>query len=172
MATSTFFGSDDNTEAFNINNALVLKRLLRAERRLRESFPSETLESWRRAALQQCSVTPTTGRNDLATRARVVIVYANEADLGTVFRSLGVLTPEDVAGYYVDKRTARETDAALSPLYPLTPKAMVELGKLGVPGQHRSLLLTRLESAAYPHRIAGVCAAVYLTSLILSDANK
>lgn len=172
MATSTFFGSDDNTEAFNINNRLVLKRLLRAERRLREPFPSTALETWRRAALQQCSVTPTTGRNDLATRGRVVILYAHDADLGSMFRSLETTVPPDVAGYYVDKRTAREADGALSASYPLTPQVMGELRKLNVPGQYLSLMLTRLESSAYTHRVAGVCAAVYLASLLLAEANK
>lgn len=172
MATTTFLGADDNTEAFNLDGRLVLKKLLRAETRLRDPFPSPSLEVWRRAGLQYCAAPVTTGRNDLATRGRVLLVCAHDADLGTIFTSLGATAPRDVAGYYVDRRSASSADAALQTAYAKAASAMVELEQLGVPRQHRDLLLTRLGSSSYAHRVAGLCATVYLAALIFSDAKK
>lgn len=169
MATVSFLGVGTPAEAYNIDNTLVLKPRLPGELRMRSSFVQPGLEMWRRAALQNCSRTPTTGSSDIATRARMVLLFANEADLSAIFTNLKLSTAADRAGYYVDKRKAIEADAALKQTYVQKKVVMKELTAIGVPAQYTDLLLTRLDSPSFNHRVSAVCAAVYLASVILTE---
>lgn len=47
--------------------------------------------------------------------------------------------------------------------------ALRELATLQVPDGHIELIKKRLESQTFNHRVAGFCAAVYLTSLLLEE---
>ena len=47
--------------------------------------------------------------------------------------------------------------------------AIKELNQQRVPEQYSTLIQQRIESAAFSHRVAGMCAAVYLTALLLED---
>jgi hypothetical protein len=172
MATFPFLGSGSITEAFNIDYALISRPLLLGETRLRSPFPYPELDAWRRAALTYTAATPTTGSSDIATRGRTTLLFAHEADLSSIFFDVTPNTEELIAGYYVDKRKAQDVDVSLTSAYQQTARALAELRGQGVPVQYADLLQLRLESAAFNHRVAGLCAAVYLTGIILAEDQK
>jgi hypothetical protein len=171
MALFQFYGSGDPIVAFNIDNTLVNKPIIPGEVRLQKPFPYPTLELWRRSAIQYSAATITTGSNDLATRIRTAVLFAHEADLGSIFFDLTKVTATELAGWYVDKLTAQAVDKSFAAAMTQKELAMRELASLGVPVQYQALLRSRLESAAFNHRVAGLCGAVYLTALLLSEAN-
>lgn len=171
MALFQFYGSGDPIVAFNIDNVLVNKPIIQGEVRMQTPFPYPTLEMWRRAALQYSAAPITTGSNDLATRIRTAVLFAHEADLGSIFFDLTKVTATDLAGWYVDKLTAKAVDKSFGVAATQKELAMRELATLGVPSQYQLLLRSRLESASFNHRVAGLCAAVYLTALLLDEAN-
>jgi len=166
VTTTTFLGSGAPTGTFNIDHFLLEKTLLQGEARMWAAFPFPALETWRRTALEFTAATPTTGGSDIATRARTTLLYAHEADLGAIFRSLTGSKTTDLQGYYVDKRKAKDVDASLTATYGLLKSALVELQQQKVPDQDVNLILSRLTSTVFNHRVAGLCAAVYLTALI------
>lgn len=172
MANFQFLGSGDPIEAFNIDNVLVNKPLLYAEVRLRKDFPYPTLEAWRRSALQFTASPTPTGTSAIGTQARTTLLYAHEADLGPIFYELVGTSAEALAGYYVDKRKALEADRLLSTVLNLREAALEELLQIKVPLQHVTLLRSRLESTSFNHRVPGLCAAVYLTAIILYQAEQ
>lgn len=171
MTTVPFTGIGDPIEAFNIDNVLVNKEILPGETRLRTSFPYPTLEMWRRTALQSTATSPTTGSSDIATRGRTTVIFAHGADMGSVFTYLAGTTPEMVAGYYVDQVRAITADASMQTALTQTAQALVELAQLHVPEQYIAFIKDRCGGVSFNHRVAGLCAAVYLTSILLSEAG-
>lgn len=171
MANFQFLGSGDPIEAFNIDNVLVNKPLLYAEVRLRKEFTYPTLESWRRYALQFTATPNPTGTSAIGTQARTTLLYAHDADLGPIFYELVGTSPEVLTGYYVDKRKILDVDRLLSTALQAKEMALKELQQLQVPIQHIALLRSRLESVSFNHRVPGLCAAVYLTAIILYQAE-
>lgn len=171
MATFQFYGSGDPIVAFNIDNVLVNKPVIQGEVRLQTPFPYPTLELWRRSAIQYSAAPITTGSNDLATRIRTAVLFAHEADLGSIFFDLTKITASALTGWYVDKLTAQAVDKSFAAAMTQKEMAMKELASIGVPSQYQMLIRSRLESASFNHRVAGLCAAVYLTALLLSEAN-
>jgi hypothetical protein len=172
MATVQFTGTGIPTEAFNIDHSLISKELLYGEIRLRTGFPYPTLDAWRSAGMQATAATPTTGSSDLGTRGRTLIIFAHEVDMSAIFYELAAPNTALLAGYYVDKVNAKIAEESLSTVLTSKSAAMRELRTQGVPEQYVDLIRSRLESPAFNHRVAGLCAAVYLTSIILTDANK
>jgi len=171
MANFQFYGIGDPIVAFNIDNTLVNKPILPGEVRLQKAFPYPTLEMWRRSALQYTAAPITTGTDDLATRIRTAVLFAHEADMGSIFFDLTEVPPSLLAGWYVDKLTAKAVDKNFVAAMTQKELAMRELASMGVPAQHQALIRARLESASFNHRVAGLCAAVYLTALLLDEAD-
>ena len=172
MATIPFLGIGDPIEAFNVDNILVNRDMLPGEVRLRTAFPYPTLEMWRRSGLQFTAAVPTTGSSDIATRGRTLLLFAHEADLKAIFFDLTGADDASIAGWYVDKRKALAVDKALETAMTQLPQALRELKHQQIPDGHIELIRARLVSSSFAHRVAGLCAAVYLTALLLSDAQK
>lgn len=172
MATIPFLGVGEPIEAFNIDNVLVNKEMLPGEVRLRTAFPYPTLEMWRRQGMQFTAVSPTTGSSDIATRGRTLVLFAHDADLKSIFFDLTGADDVSIAGWYVDKLKAQAVDKILETAMTQRAQALRELKQLLVPDQHIELIRSRLEGPSFNHRVAGLCAAVYLTALLLSEANK
>jgi hypothetical protein len=169
MAISPFNSALDPVEAFNIDNALINKQILPGELRLRDAFPQPTLDSWRRNALRSTTMDVTTGATDIGTRGRIVLVTAHDADLGNLFFDLIGTNRSMLTGYYVDRRKAQDAELFLGAVYPKKDLAFDELFSLRVPLAYIDLLRVRLEGPSFTHRVAGLCATVYLTSILLSE---
>lgn len=172
MATIPFTGTGDVTEVFNIDYELISRPLMTGELRLRTPFPYPALESWRRTALNYTAATPTTGSSDTATRGRTTLLFAHEADLSSIFFDVTTNTEALIAGYYVDKLKALTVDDSFRGAYQQIPLVLAELKTQLVPEQYIDLLKQRLEGPAFNHRVAGFCAAVYLTSVLLEEDQK
>jgi hypothetical protein len=171
MANFQFLGSGDPIEAFNIDGTLLNKALQPGEMRLRKAFPYPALEMWRRSTLQFTASPTPTGTSAIGTQGRTVVLYAHEADFAPVFYELVGTSADALAGYYVDKRKAIEADRLLSTALQAKEPALAELAMQGIPKQHCDLIRSRLESPSFNHRVPGMCAAVYLTSIILEQAE-
>ena len=169
MASFPFTGSGEPTEVFRINGALISKPLLPGELRLREAFPYPTLEMWRRTALSYTAATPTTGTSDLATRGRTTLLFAHEADLSSIFFDLMGTSAVFIEGYYNDKLRAQEVAKTFETALVSQRTALLELAQQKTPSQYLELLEVRLSSATFNHRVAGLCAAVYLSSNLLNE---
>ena len=96
----------------------------------------------------------------------------HEADLKAIFFDLTGADDASIAGWYVDKRKALAVDKALETAMTQLPQALRELKHQQIPDGHIELIRARLVSSSFAHRVAGLCAAVYLTALLLSDAQK
>lgn len=166
MAFATFLGTGTITGEFTIDDVIVTRELITGEYRLQKPFPYPTLERWRQHAL-----TATASIEAWDTRGRTTVLFAHEADMGSVFLGLTREDPALLAGHYNFKKKANLADRELSVIYGLTALALSELKKQRVPDSHVALIEQRLSSATFNHRVAGVCAAVYLTALLLEEAE-
>lgn len=172
MASVTFLGTGDPVEAFNIDDTLVLRPLLPGEVRLYTPFPFFTLEKWRQTALQYTAAPTVTGNSDLGTRARTTLLFAHDADLGSIFFNLVGTNRDLLAGYYVDKMKPQVVDRLIGPQMMYQQQAMQELAAQRVPAQYIELIANRLSGPAFNHRVAGFCASVYLASILLDGNGK
>jgi len=159
MATPT-------TGKFSIDGLIKTEALLPGEARLYAAFAYPTLEDWRRRALTAAATV-----TDIATQSRAAIVFAYGADMSVVFRELTGVIVTQLKGHYDFKSRANEADKKLLVAYQALPDALRELKQQGMPDQYLELILRRVTSETFNHRVAGVCAAVYFTGLLLSDAE-
>lgn len=166
MATATFVGTGTIYGKFTIDGAVTSRSLIKGEFRLQTPLPPPALDGWRRQALSFTSTIPAWD-----TRGRTVVLFAHEADLGSVFFDLTGVAPSVLAGFYQFKQKSNLADTLLTPAYADANRAMAELQALGVPGGHRALLTQRLESSTFNHRVAALCATVYLASILLEEAE-
>lgn len=166
MATAQFFGTGTSSGDFTIDGVIFTKPLIVGELRLRTAFPYPNLERWRQHAL---STTSTQARLD--GQARTTILFAFEAGMGALFFDLTNVPPETLAGHYNFKRKALLVDKDLTLVMPLKEGALRELKQQRIPDMHIEMIRQRLESATFNHRVTGICAAVYITALLLEEAE-
>lgn len=172
MATFTYTSAGYEYALFNISNQLVSRPLLHGESRLKTAFPSEPLEYWRSGVLSALMNTPLLAVDMPASRSRMLVLAAHEADLGSLFFELNKASYTDLKGYYVDRKRMVDVDAATRNLLGRKDEVFAELGKLGVPAQYLDLLRQRVESSTYNHRVSGICGVVYLTAIILTEGKQ
>jgi len=166
MATFPFVGTGTIIGEFTIDDVIVKAYLVAGEYRLRGAFPYLTLDLWRRQALSATASIP-----ELETQGRTTVLYAHEADLDALLLSVTKLDPEALVGHYNFRKKAAAVDQELSTTYRLQELALAELAQQGIGESHIQLLRARINSATSMHRVAGVCAAVYLTALLLEQAE-
>jgi hypothetical protein len=166
MAFATFVGTGTITGEFTIDDLVVSAPMLPGEYRLQTEFPYPTLERWRRDAL-----VATASIDAWDTRGRTTLLFAHEADMASVFLDLTGVLATKLAGHYNFKRTAILADKTLTTARALKDLAMRELTAQRVPDSHVAFIRQRVESEAFNHRVAGMCAAVYLTALLLEEAE-
>ena len=166
MALFQFVGTGTAVADFTVDDAVISAPLVRGEARMYSEFPYPTLENWRRRALVASATIPV-----LSTRVRTALLFAHEADLKTMFLELTEVDPEALAGRYNFKKKANLADKELE--LPLTQidAALKELAEQKIPEQYRELMEKRLRSENFNHRVAGLCAAVYFTALLLEEAE-
>lgn len=166
MTTIIFPGVGVALGKFTVDNVVIAVPLLPGEQRMYTPFPYPTLENWRRQALSATSTL-----FEVQTQCRTTLLFAHEADLKTVFFELTQMDPALLAGHYNFKQKAVLADQQLAVARESTHQAMVELIQQRVPEQYMTLISQRVESVSFATRVAGVCAAVYLTALLLEDAE-
>lgn len=164
MATIPFTGSGAGSGAFTIDDDLLTRDPVAGELRLQKPFPYPELERWRRETL-----TATAQIEALETRCRTVVLYAHEADMGSMFFDLTGVTKEDLEGYYNHREKAIVADRKLSVAIQTKELVVLELMAQKVPVSHINLIKTRIDSSSFAHRVPGMCAAVYLTALLLEE---
>lgn len=172
MATFTYTSAGYEYALFNISNQLVSRPLLHGEKRLRTPFPMEALEYWRASTLSAVMNKPLLAVDVPASRARMVVLAAHEADLGSIFFELNKASYTDLKGYYVDRRKLVDVDAALRNILGRTEEVFGELARMGVPSQYASILQQRIGSPTYNHRVSGICGTIYLASIILAERKQ
>lgn len=166
MATIPFIGVGTGLGKFTVDDVVISSPIVKGEGRLYTSFPYPTLELWRRHALSAAATI-----NELPTQCRTALLFAHEADMKTVFYELTQIDPAILAGHYNFKKKANLADKELVRPLALKADAFKELKQLGLPEQHIELIQKRVDSESFAHRVAGVCAAVYLTALLLEEAK-
>lgn len=172
MATFTYTSAGYEYALFNISNQLVSRPLLHGEKRLKTTFPTEALEAWRTVVLSAVLNKPLLAIDVPASRARMVVLSAHDADLGSLFFELNKASYTDLKGYYVDRRKLVDVDAATRNSLGRAEDVFQELQVLGVPAQYVQLLRQRVDSSTYNHRVSGMCGAIYLASIILTEGKK
>jgi hypothetical protein len=166
MAFATFVGTGTVTGEFTVDGSVVSAPMLPGEYRLQTAFPYPTLDRWRRDAL-----VATSSIEAWDTRGRTTLLFAHEADLASMFLALTGVPAEKLAGFYNFKRKALLADKDLATPIKLKELAIRELTAQRIPGSHVALIRQRIESETFNHRVAGICAAVYLTALLLEEAE-
>lgn len=166
MATLTFIGTGTNLGKFTVDDVVISSPMVAGEKRLYSPFPYPTLEIWRRHALVASA-----SIFELPTQCRTTVLFAHEADLGTMFFELTKVDPAILEGHYNFKKKAILADKELAAILTVKEEALKELKQQGVPNQHTDLIQSRVDSNVFAHRVAGICAAVYLTALLLEDAE-
>jgi hypothetical protein len=166
MATIVFPGTGALYGEFTVNDVVVSVPLLQGEHRLYTAFPYPTLERWRQNVLAA-----TATLFELPTQCRTAVLFAHEADMGTVFFELTQEDPDTLLGYYNFKKKADLADRELTTPHTLKTQALQELYQQRIPEQYITLIQQRLDSAAFGPRVTGMCAAVYLTALLLEEAE-
>jgi hypothetical protein len=166
MAFATFVGTGIITGEFTIDGVIVSLPVIPGEYRLQKPFPYPTLDLWRREAL-----VATSSIEAWDTRGRTTVLFAHESDMGSVFFDLTKTSPEELAGIYNFKRKANLADKDLAVVLKQKELALGELVQQAVPAGHIDLIRKRLESATFNHRVTGICAAVYLTALLLEEVE-
>jgi len=164
MATIIFPGVGEALGKFTVEDIVISTPLLPGEKRMYEPFPYPTLEMWRRNVLSA-----TSSLFELPTQCRTSVLFAHEADMKTVFFEITKIDPALLAGNYNFKKKAVLADKELTNARGQTTLAIKELNQQRIPEQYVTLMQQRVESAAFSHRVAGMCAAVYMTALILED---
>lgn len=164
MATIIFPGVGEALGKFTVDDVVISTPLIRGETRMYAEFPYPTLEIWRRSVLAA-----TSSLFELPTQCRTAVLFAHEADMKTVFFEITKTDPALLAGNYNFKKKAVLADKELTTAREQTLLAIKELNQQNIPEQYVTLMQQRVESAAFAHRVAGMCAAVYLTALILED---
>jgi hypothetical protein len=166
MATLTFLGTGTGLGKFTVDDIIISSPLIKGERRLYSPFPYPTLEIWRRHALVASA-----SIFELPTQCRTTVLFAHEADMGTMFYELTQTDPAILEGHYNYKKKAILAEQELSIPLSMKAKAFAELKQQNVPDQHVALIQQRVDSESFAHRVTGVCAAVYLTALLLEEAE-
>lgn len=166
MAFATFVGTGTITGEFTVDDIVVTSPMLPGEYRLQSPFPYPTLERWRRDAL-----VATASIDAWDTRGRTTMLFAHESDMGAVFFDLTGVAPATLAGNYNFKRKAILADKDLALALQLKDAAMRELASQRIPESHLALIQQRLDSATFNHRVTGICAAVFMTALLLEEAE-
>jgi hypothetical protein len=166
MAFATFLGTGIITGEFTVNDIVVTSMMLPGEYRLQKAFPYPTLENWRGAALTACA-----SIDAWDTRGRVAMLFAHESDMGSMFFELTGVPPELLAGDYNFRRKASLADKDLAIALKFKELALQELAAQKIPDSHIALIRSRLESATFNHRVTGICAAVFITALLLEEAE-
>lgn len=172
MATFTYTSAGYEYALFNINNQLVSRPLLHGEKRLKTPFNNEPLEYWRATVLAAVLNKPLLAVDIPASRARMVVLSAHDADLGSMFYELNKSSYTALKGYYVDRRRLVDVDAAVRNVLGRKEEVFAELSKLGVPAQYLTLLRQRVESPTYSHRVSGICGVLYLSAIIFTESNQ
>lgn len=166
MATATFLGTGTADGDFTIDGLIYQKPFIVGEPRLQTAFPYPNLEQWRRHAL---SATSTVARLD--GQGRTTVLFAHESGMGSVFFDLTGVQPSVLAGHYNFKRKAILVDRDLAIVFSLKEGAFAELKQQRVPDSHIDMIRKRVESLTFNHRVAGICAAVYMTALLLTQVE-
>ena len=166
MATIVFPGVGEALGKFTVDDVVISTPLLKGEKRMYSTFPYPTLEMWRRNILAA-----TSSLFELPTQCRTAVLFAHEADLKTVFVELTEIDPALLAGNYNFKKKAVLADKELAKAREQTLLAVKELNQQDIPEQYVTLMQQRIESPAFGHRVAGMCAAVYMTALLLEEAE-
>lgn len=164
MATIPFFGTGTIYGRFTIDDVIVSSPRIPGETRMFTPFPYPTLEVWRRGALSA-----TASIQEIDTQVRATVLYAHSADMGSVFYELTNVPPTILAGHYNFQQSAPLADKALIVQRTMSRAALSELKELLVPDQYLMLIQQRIDSDTFNHRVAGVCAAVYLAGLLLEQ---
>jgi len=166
VATIIFPGVGEALGKFTVDSVLISTPLILGEKRMYSGFPYPTLEMWRRNVLSA-----TASIFELPTQCRTAVLFAHETDMKTVFFELTETDPKLLAGTYNFKQKAVIADKALETARESKLLALKELNEQQIPEQYVSLMQQRVESAAFAHRVAGMCAAVYMTALLLEEAE-
>lgn len=166
MAFATFVGTGIVTGEFTVDDIVITSPMLPGEYRLQTAFPYPTLERWRQEALTATSSIPAWD-----TRGRTTMLFAHETDMGSVFFALTGVAPAILAGHYNFKRKAILADKDLATTLRLKDLALRELAAQRIPEHHIALIRQRLESPAFHHRVSGICSAVFMTALLLEEAE-
>lgn len=166
MASATFLGTGTAFGDFTIDGIIFAKPLIVGEFRLQSIFPYPNLERWRQHAL---AATSTVSRLDA--QGRTTVLFAHENGMGSVFFDLTDVDPEELAGHYNFKRKALDVDKLLALVMPLKEGAIRELKQQRVPDTHIALIRQRLENDAFRPRVTGICAAIYMTALLLTQVE-
>jgi len=166
MTTTTFIGVGDLTGNFTIDDFVVARLFVPGEVRIQTPFPYPALERWRRHALEATSISI-----EPPTQGRTTVLFAHENGMGSVFFGLTDADPSILAGNYNHKQQGVLVDAALTGAYASALQVFAELKQQQVPPQYIQFIQQRLESATFSHRVTGLCAAVYLTALLLEQTE-
>jgi hypothetical protein len=166
MATIIFPGVGTSLGKFTVDGVVIATPLLPGEKRMYSPFPYSTLEMWRRTALSATSTL-----FELPTQCRTTLLFAHEVDMQTVFLELTRVDPKFLAGKYDFKKKAVLADSEMSTARESKALAFKELAQQRVPEQYVELIQQRVESSAFNHRVTGMCAAVYMTAILLEEAE-
>lgn len=166
MAIFPFVGTGTDVADFTVDDVIISSPLVKGEKRMYSPFPYPVLDTWRRHALNSVATLQV-----LSTQCRITLLFALEADMHIVFYEVTDIDPKLLAGRYNYKKKASLVDQELTTPYTLSRLAMAELRQQQIPEQYVELIQQRVESDTLNHRIAGLCAAVYLTALILEEAE-
>ena len=164
MAIYPFLGTGTAYGRSTVYGSVSAYAPVKGEDRLSRPFPYPTLEQWRRYALTAASTSTA-----LTTQRRMAVLFAHEEEMQCVFNELTRTDPALLSGYYNDKQTAILADKALAIPYTLKTAAYLELKHQNIPDTYLHFIQQRVEGSSFAQRVAGVCAAVYLTAILLEE---